>query len=102
MNLGEAIKMARKQRGLKQNTFAEMCDITPAYLSMIENNQKEPTIATVKIIGEKLNIPAPFLFFMAIDEEDIKPEKREAFKLISPALKSLIGEFFIDKLNNGN
>jgi len=94
MNLGKAIKLSRKNMGLKQNKFAELCNITPSYLSQIENNLKDPNISTLKIISENLGIPLPILFFNSLDESDIEPRKREAFNLISPSIKSLITEFF--------
>jgi len=38
MDIGKVIKEARKSKGLKQQSFAEMCGITQTYLSQIENN----------------------------------------------------------------
>ncbi len=94
MDLGLAIKSMRKQKGLKQNQFAEICKITPSYLSQIENNNKEPNLSTLKIISGNLGTPLPILFFLALDNEDIKPEKIEAFKMIAPSIKSLVNQFF--------
>ena len=90
-----AIKTVRKQKGLKQKDFAEMCNISPAYLSQIENNLKEPNLSTLKKISLQINVPLPILFFLSIDEKDIAPEKEEAFKLIAPSVKSLINQFFV-------
>jgi transcriptional regulator with XRE-family HTH domain len=94
MDLGTTIKHFRMQKDIKQNALADKCDITQTYLSQIENNVKEPNISTLKIISKNLGIPLPVLFFMSLDENDIKPEKREAFKHIEPAIKSMISEFF--------
>jgi transcriptional regulator with XRE-family HTH domain len=97
MNLGNAIKQARKNRGLRQNVFAEMCGITPAYLSLIENNQKEPHLSTLKVISEKLDIPLPLLLLTALEPNDIKPEKKATFEVLSPAIKALVNEFSTEK-----
>ena len=94
MNLGKTIKTARKQKGLTQSQFAEACDITQAYLSQIENNNKEPNLSTLKNISTHLEVPLPVLFFLALDEEDVQPEKAEAFKLIAPSVRSLLNQFF--------
>lgn len=94
MDLGLAIKSIRKQKGLKQNQFAELCDITPSYLSQIENNNKEPNLSILKIISDKLGTPLPILFFLSLDNDDIKPEKKEAFQMIAPSIKSLVNQFF--------
>lgn len=95
MDLGQTIKSIRKQKGLKQNQFAELCDITQAYLSQIENNLKEPNLSTLKVISDKLETPLPILFFLSLDNKDVKPEKVEAFKMIAPSVKSLVNQFFV-------
>lgn len=94
MDLGQTIKSIRKQKGLKQNQFAELCEITQAYLSQIENNLKEPNLSTLKVISDKLETPLPILF-LSLDNKDVKPEKAEAFKMIAPSVKSLVNQFFV-------
>lgn len=97
MDLGTTIQLIRKQKGIKQNTFAELCNLSQTYLSQIENNQKEPNISTLKVIALKLDVPLPILFFLALDENDIPLGKRQAFNMVSPSVKSLMHEF----VNNG-
>ena len=94
MDLGTTIRTIRKQRGQTQNEFATSCGITQTYLSQIENNSKEPNLSTLKEIGSNLDIPLPILFFLSLNNDDIKPEKRDAFNLINPSVKSLVNEFF--------
>jgi len=94
MNLGTVIKDIRKQKGQTQKEFALSCGITQTYLSQIENNSKEPNLSTLKVISLNLEMPLPILFFMSLNEEDISPEKRKAFEIINPSVKSLINEFF--------
>lgn len=95
MDLGKTIKSIRKQKGLKQNQFAVLCGITQAYLSLIENNIKEPNLSTLKVISNNLDTPLPILFFLSLDNKDVKPEKAEAFKMIAPSVKSLVNQFFV-------
>lgn len=94
MDLGIVIKNMRKQRKLTQKEFASLCGITQTYLSQIEGNHKDPNLSILKTISEKLNVPLPILFFQSLTEEDIQPNKRKAFEIISPSIKSLINEFF--------
>lgn len=82
------------QNGIKQNSLAEKVGISQTYLSQIENNIKEPNLSTLKLICENINIPLPVLFLISIDEKDISPEKQSAFKLLSPAINSMLTEFF--------
>jgi XRE family transcriptional regulator, regulator of sulfur utilization len=94
MNIGKVIKDTRKQRRQTQTEFALSCGITQTYLSQIENNVKEPNLSTLKTISANLDIPLPIMFFMSLNEDDISPEKRKAFEIINPSVKSLINEFF--------
>jgi transcriptional regulator with XRE-family HTH domain len=94
MNLGNAIKCIRKQRGFTQQEFASACRISQTYLSQIENNLKEPNLSVLKAIAEKLSIPLPILFFQSITEEDVQPRKRVMFKKIDPLVKKIIDELF--------
>lgn len=94
MNLGNIIKTIRKQRGLTQGEFAPLCGITQTYLSQIETNQKDPNLSVLKTIAEKLSVPLPIIFFLALNEEDIQPEKREIFASIGPGIKGIINDLF--------
>lgn len=94
MNIGKVIKDIRKQKKQTQTEFAQLCEITQTYLSQIESNTKEPNLSTLKKISVNLDIPLPILFFMSLNEDDISPEKRAAFEIINPSVKSLINEFF--------
>ena len=94
MDLGNTIKNIRKQKGQTQGEFALSCGITQTYLSQIEGNLKEPNLSTLKSISVSLDVPLPILFFLSMTEEDVRPNKRNAFKIISPSVKSLVNEFF--------
>ena len=94
MDLGNIIKNIRKQKGQTQGEFALSCGITQNYLSQIESNLKEPNLSTLKSISESLNVPLPILFFLSMTEDDVQPNKRKAFQIVSPSVKSLVNEFF--------
>ena len=94
MDLGNIIQNIRKQKGLTQIEFASLCGITQTYLSQIESNLKEPNLSTLKSISNSLNIPLPILFFLSMTDEDVQPNKRKAFEIVSPSVKSLVNEFF--------
>ncbi len=94
MNLGNIIKNIRKQKGQTQGEFARSCGITQTYLSQIESNLKEPNLSTLRAISESLDVPLPILFFLSMTEDDVQPNKRKAFEIVSPSVKSLVNEFF--------
>ncbi len=94
MNLGDVIKDIRKRQNKTQGQLAIDCGITQTYLSQIESNQKEPSLGILKTISENLKIPLPIIFFLSLNEKDVPANKRKAFEIISPSVKSLINEFF--------
>jgi XRE family transcriptional regulator, regulator of sulfur utilization len=94
MDLGKEIQKLRKEKSMTQGDFADKCEITQTYLSQIENNQKEPTLSVLKKISEVLQIPLPILFYLSLNVDDVSPDKREAFILLEPSIKSLIRGFF--------
>lgn len=96
MNIGHSIKSLRKRKGLSQKEFAEICEISPSYLSQIEKNQKNPHTGTLKTLADKLDVPLPIIYFLSMEEMDIKPEKRDAFNLLEPTMKAMISTFFTD------
>jgi transcriptional regulator with XRE-family HTH domain len=95
MNIGNAIKDLRKQKGLKQTDFADQCGLSQSYLSSIEKGRKEPTLSILKQIANALSIPMPVLVFFSLDHEDIAESKQEAFKMLEPSIKGLISDVFI-------
>lgn len=98
MDLGYTINSIRKQKGIRQGELANMIGLTQTYLSQIENNKRDPNLATLKKISEALAMPLPIIFFLSLDESDIPDRKKVAFKLIGPSVKSMLSEFFISDL----
>ncbi len=95
MNIGGAIESVRKQKKIKQNELAEKAFITQSYLSLLENNKKDPNVSTLKNIADALNTPLPVLLFLSLDENDIPETKVGIYKQVEPLLKNLIENLFI-------
>ncbi|MEY5069166.1 MAG: hypothetical protein RLZ47_1028 [Bacteroidota bacterium] len=57
MNLGEQIKDRRIQRGLTQAELSEKCGLTLRTVQCIENNKVKPSIYSLKLISEVLQVP---------------------------------------------
>ena len=71
MNIGKGIKFVRVAAGIRQGDMAKMLDISQNYLSLLENNKAEPSIALVKKISNTFGVPPGFLFW---EEASIEPE----------------------------
>lgn len=95
MNLGQTIKRIRKEKNVSQSVLAKQCEISQTYLSKIENDKKEPTILVLKNISSNLDIPLPILFFLAVDEDDVKEERKTQFNEFAPVVKGIVDKIFM-------
>ena len=71
MNFGKSIKLCRQQKSLKQAELAFKADISTSYLSLIERNERDPTLSTIKAIAGALDVPPSILMFLSADQNDL-------------------------------
>jgi len=71
MNIGQAIKMCRTRRGASQSELAQQADCSVSYLSMLENNKRDPTLSTLTKIAQALRVPVGILFFLAAEGNEL-------------------------------
>lgn len=90
MKIGNIIKTERKKRGWSQKQLAGRCSITVTYLSLIENDKKEPTVSLLRTLAENLNFPLPILLFISLDDDDIPESKKEFFNIVKPSIDSML------------
>ncbi len=98
MNIGEAIKELRKKKGLSQTEFAQLCSLSQTSLSLIESGKTQPHENTINTIAEKLEVPPILLYFMTFSEKDVPERKKEAYRILGPAIKSLVNQLFSEEL----
>jgi putative transcriptional regulator len=73
-----SIKEIRKQRKISRKKLAEMVGLSPSYIQFIENEQRNPTIKTIKKIATALETSIDELF--PLKEPDSKSEVKEWLK----------------------
>ena len=90
MNVGQAIRLCRTQRGASQSAIANRANCSVSYLSMLENNKRDPTLSTVTKIAEALHVPVGLLFVLAADQNELGAiDEHLADQLMQSALASL-------------
>ena len=72
MEIGRTIKVLRVAKGFSQSEFSKILDITPNYLSLIENDKKEPSLALLKKVAINLDVPLSLLL-LKMDSENYDP-----------------------------
>jgi len=65
MTLGNAIKLIRTARNVKQRDLASQLNVSPNYLSMLEANRRAPSVAFLKKIALELRVPSGLFLLWA-------------------------------------
>jgi transcriptional regulator with XRE-family HTH domain len=63
-SIGERCRYLRTKRDKSQIEIAKHCEITAAYLSQIENDQRTPTVDILRRLAEALEV-SPAVFFVS-------------------------------------
>ena len=71
MNVGRALKLCRSQRGMTQADLAKGAGFSVSYLSLLEQNKRDPSLSTVEKIAHALNVPFSILIFLAADKGEL-------------------------------
>lgn len=100
MNVGQAIRLCRTTQGVSQSAVASRANCSVSYLSMLENNKRDPTLSTVTRIARALRMPVGLLFFLASEQDDLGPiDEKTSGKLMQSALASLVSTAHGDERN---
>lgn len=92
MDLGKAIKFCRTQRKITQARLAEQTGLSVSYISLLEQNKRDPSFSTVERIADKLRIPPNILMFLAADKSELSPLDQELAEKLSFAALNFIRE----------
>ena len=76
MTLGNAIKLVRTARNVRQRELASRVNVSPNYLSMVEANRRTPSITFLKKIASRLKVPAG-LFLLWAEENTSNLNKKQ-------------------------
>lgn len=99
MNVGKAIKMCRTRRGASQTDLAQRADCSVSYLSMLENNKRDPTLSTLTKISQALNVPVGVLFFLASEQDELGGMDKELAGELARTALELLNEPISDQLH---
>jgi transcriptional regulator with XRE-family HTH domain len=77
MSVGRTIKFLRIAAGLKQKDLADRLDVSPNYLSLVENDKREPSLSFLRSLASEMGIPLG-LVFLELDNNprEVSPEER--------------------------
>jgi transcriptional regulator with XRE-family HTH domain len=65
MTLGNAIKLIRTARNIRQRELASQLNVSANYLSMLEANRRVPSVTFLRAIASKLRVPSGLFLLWA-------------------------------------
>ena len=81
-SLGAKIRQYRKLRRLTLTELAEQCNISPSFLSQIERDQANPSVATLHTIAEVFGLPLAAFFEGPTQNNDHAPSAETAARVV--------------------
>jgi len=79
LNVGQNIKLFRENLGIKQKDLAEQLGVSVNYLSLLEHNNREPSLAFLKRISKAMKVPITFFLIDSIQNNiKVNPNLRRA------------------------
>lgn len=73
--LGKTIKRLRVERGISQRDLAEDAEVTPSFLSLLENDHRRPSLIVLRRIAGALGVPEEVLIWDSVDLPSDLPEE---------------------------
>lgn len=76
--IGKTIKFLRIAKGLKQSDLAERVKVSTNYISLVENDKREPSLSFLKVLASTLDIPVGLLFLeLDMSKKEVSPQERD-------------------------
>jgi|SRR5580658_3007132 transcriptional regulator with XRE-family HTH domain len=90
MDYGKAFRIARAIAGLQQKELAELADIDPSHISLIEVGKRQPSIAMVGKLAKALHMPDHLLTLLAAEPDDLDMDNPKELERAAQSLAQLI------------
>jgi len=74
MALGLTLKLLRTASNLTQNSLAKDLGVSANYLSLLENERKEPSLSFLKRFSKRFDVPLGYLLWLALQDEQSNEE----------------------------
>ncbi|MCI2908891.1 helix-turn-helix domain-containing protein [Staphylococcus hominis] len=99
MKIGEILKKIRQIYSINAKDLAQDLNISPSYLSEIENNKKTPSLNLIEKYAEMFDIKVSSIILMA---EDMEKNKKLSMseKFIQKRMINLLNKYAIERAEN--
>lgn len=81
-DISERIKKLRKEKGLNQEEFGKILEISRRSVSAMENGETDLSTKQIKDISKFFNVSTDYLLFGMEDNQKIEPIEKDFLKII--------------------
>jgi transcriptional regulator with XRE-family HTH domain len=67
IQLGKTIRKLRVDRGISQQDLARTADVTPSFLSLLENDHRRPSLVVLRRLAAALEVPEEVVVWDAVE-----------------------------------
>jgi transcriptional regulator with XRE-family HTH domain len=82
--------MLRTAKKVSQGDLARQLDVSPGYLSLVEQDKREPSLGFLGRVGEYFDLPVGFLLLGGANGEHAAPEYQRLIREIRHAMLDYI------------
>jgi transcriptional regulator with XRE-family HTH domain len=90
LELGKAIQIVRQAKKLSLGEAAKRADVSIAFLSLIESNKRQPSLAVMRRLAEAMDVPPETLIILAQPTEGTLESKNGEAKGLVDAIRKLV------------
>lgn len=93
LELGKAIRIVRAAKGMRLAALAERGGVSVPFLSLVENGDRQPSLAVLRKLAEGLGIPSEVLIILSQPTEGhLNSDDRASQSLVTAIQKLLAVE----------
>jgi transcriptional regulator with XRE-family HTH domain len=92
VNIGRAIRLCRSQRAMTQTELARRSGLSVAYVSLIEQNKRDPSFSMLESLARGLEVPLSIITFLGADKNDLAGISDDLREKLSKAALDLLKE----------
>lgn len=89
LTIGQLVKFGRINHKMNQDDLARKLDVSKNYVSLVENDKKDPSISFLKNTSKLLNIPLVLLIW---EKMDLPGGKTKEEKKIREQIEKMVDE----------
>jgi len=89
--------MLRVAANLRQGDLAKKLNVTPNYLSSVENGKKEPSLTFLRNFSKSMEVSLGYLLWLALEKGELSEEKE-----LKEKMDRLLVEIIRKKANDSN